>query len=272
MCQIGKWAFCGMLVSVLGTDAPCWAQAPAQQAAVPSKAQAAFDRAAEAGKFTFLVFYKDDNPAVQKMVEVVKAGVQRRSDKAAAVFVQVTDPAEQPLVERFQAARSPMPLTLAVAANGAVTGIFSKFVTDEKIEEAIVTPTMTRCMKSLQENRLVFVCVQTAENPVVPAGLKDLQADPHFKERIVTVSMQLRDPAETRFLTQMQIDPQAVTEVTTVLLAPPGLMIGKYDANASADQIAAALHQAGKCCNDPNCKHNQSAAPQATRPNATRRK
>jgi len=145
-------------------------------------------------------------------------------------------------------------------------------VTDEKIDEAIVTPTMTRCMKSLQENRLVLVCVQTTDKPVVPAGLKEMQADPDFKDRIVTVSMQLRDPAETRFLEQMQIDPQAVTGVTTVLLAPPGLLIGKYDANASAAQIAAALHQAGKCCNDPNCKHNHGAAPQATRPNTTRRK
>ena len=118
----------------------------------------------------------------------------------------------------------------------------------------------------------MFVCVQTGDQAAVPVGLKEMQADPQFKDRIVSVSMQMRDPAETRFLNQMQIDPQATTSPTTVLLAPPGVMIGKFDVNATGAQMAAALHKAGKCCDDPNCKHNHGAAPQTTRPNSTRRK
>jgi hypothetical protein len=42
-----------------------------------------------------------------------------------------------------------------------------------------------------------------------------------------------------------------------VVLAPPGVLVGKFPASATSDQIGAALHAAGKCCNDPNCKHNQ---------------
>ena len=272
MRQISRWAFCGMLVAVLGTGSAAWAQAPGTGTEGPSKAQAALGRASEAGKFAFVVFYKDDTPAVRAMAEVIKAGVQKRDDKAVAVFVQASSSAERALVERYEVSRSPMPLTLTIAPNGAVTGIFSKEISDEQMDQAIVTPTMTRCMKSLQENRMVFVCVQTADKAVIPAAVKEMQADPQFKNRVTVVSMQLRDPNETRFLSQMQINPQATTGVTAVLLAPPGVLIGKYDATATAAQVAAALHKAGKCCDDVNCKHNHAPAQQATQPNTSRRK
>lgn len=247
--------------------------ASAQQSAKPavSKAQQVLDQSAEDGKFTFIVFYKEDTPAVRAMAQVAKDGVAKRKDKAALAYVQITNAADEALVKKFDVARAPMPLTLAVAPNGAVTGLFSKEFKDEHFDAAIVTPTMTRCMKSLQDNKLVFVCVQTTDKPVVPAAVKDMQADPLFKDRVVLVSMQLRDPDETRFLSQMQIDPKQVKATTAVLLAPPGVMIGKYDGSATKDQVAAALHKAGKCCDDPNCKHNHGATQQATQPSNTRR-
>ena len=42
-----------------------------------------------------------------------------------------------------------------------------------------------------------------------------------------------------------------------VVLAPPGVLVGKYQGTVSTEQIATDLHAAGKCCNDPNCKHNK---------------
>ena len=245
------------------------AKAPA--AATASKLQTTLDQAAESGKFTFIVFYKEDTPAVRAMAQVAKDGVAKRQDKATLALAQVTNPAEAELVKKFDVARAPMPLTLAVAPNGAVTGLFSKELKDEHFDAAIVTPTMTRCMKSLQDNKMVFVCVQTTDKPVVPTAVNDMRADPLFKDRITLVSMQLRDPEETRFLSQMQIDPKQVKGVTVVLLAPPGVMIGKYDSSATKDQVAAALHKAGKCCDDPNCKHAHGATQQATKPSTPRR-
>ena len=245
------------------------AKAPA--AATASKLQTTLDQAAESGKFTFIVFYKEDTPAVRAMAQVAKDGVAKRQDKATLALAQITNPAEAELVKKFDVARAPMPLTLAVAPNGAVTGLFSKELKDEHFDAAIVTPTMTRCMKSLQDNKMVFVCVQTTDKPVVPTAVNDMRADPLFKDRITLVSMQLRDPEETRFLSQMQIDPKQVKGVTVVLLAPPGVMIGKYDSSATKDQVAAALHKAGKCCDDPNCKHAHGATQQATKPSTPRR-
>jgi hypothetical protein len=75
-------------------------------------------------------------------------------------------------------------------------------------------------------------------------------------------------PDEARLLKQMQVDPRQVRTPLAALLAPPGVLIGKYNTTATKDEVAAALHKAGKCCNDPNCRHGASTQ----RPANSRRK
>ena len=41
-----------------------------------------------------------------------------------------------------------------------------------------------------------------------------------------------------------------------IFMAPPGALVGRFAASASKEDLARALHAAGKCCSDPNCKHN----------------
>jgi hypothetical protein len=122
---------------------------------------------------------------------------------------------------------------------------------------------MMTVMKNLQDGKLVLVTVQGSENALPPVAVKGFQNDPHFKDRLVSLGIAASDPLETKFLGQMQID--ARSKVTqTVLIAPPGVLVGKFDALASKDDIAAALAKAGKCCDDPNCKHHQPAPRTAT--------
>jgi hypothetical protein len=54
----------------------------------------------------------------------------------------------------------------------------------------------------------------------------------------------------------MQIDPKKERTTSVVFMAPPGTIVGKYTAQVTKAKLAADLHAAGKCCNDPNCKHN----------------
>jgi hypothetical protein len=259
----------GLLLSL--AEATVLAQTRSGEQRPPaSPAQRILNQSAEEGKFTFLVFYKTDTPAVREMVKTVRSGVEKRSTRAAVAVIQITDPAEKALVDQFDVARSPMPLALAVAPNLAVTGVFPRELKDEHIEAAIVTPTMTRCMKSLQEGKLVFVCLQSTDKAIAPPVVKAMQADPEFSARVAVVSMQVRDPEEARFLQQMQVDPRQVQSPVAALLAPPGLLIGKYGPTATKAEVAAALHKAGKCCDDPNCKHNHGTTTQ--QPAKSRRK
>ena len=120
---------------------PVWGADPA-----PSRIQQMLTQAAEQQKYTFLLFFKEENAATKAMAQVVKEGIAKRKDRAVWADVQVTDPAEKAIVTRFDVSRAPMPLTLAVAPNGAITGIFSQKLDDTHLAAAFVTPTMTGCM------------------------------------------------------------------------------------------------------------------------------
>ena len=112
------------------------------------------------------------------------------------------------LVDQFDVARSPMPLTMVVAPNKAVTGVFSKELKDEHFDAAIVTPTMTRCMKSLQEGKLVFVCLQTTDKDAAPPVVKAMQLDPEFSSRVAVVSLDdWRPGREPVFLSRCRLTP-----------------------------------------------------------------
>jgi len=231
-------------------------------------AQIALDQASQQGQYSFLLFYEEDNPAVQNMIRTVDRELAERADAAPIVFVQVTDPAEQATVARFNLARAPMPLLVALAPNGAVTGMFARKLAAGDLAKAFVTPAMTRCMKAMQDGRLVIVCVETPDDAEMPEAVGHFQEDPQFKNRLSLVSLMLDDPEEAKFLDEMRIDVAQVDGAIVVVLAPPGVLIGKFDDRSTANDIAAAVHEAGQCCDDPNCRHNHP--PRAKRTPAPR--
>lgn len=261
-----------LLVLCVGWASECVAQSQTAPPPLPvSKVQPVLDAAAKDGKFTFVVFHKGDTPALRSMLNVVKEGATTRSGKSVHTVADANAAGEQALVEKLGIGRAPMPLTVAIAPNGAVTGIFPKAINDEQLTASIVPPTMMRCMKSLQDQKLVFVCMTTDPNEVaaVPQGVQALQLDPVFKGRVELVSMLASDPNESRFLDQMKVKPADVKGPYAILIAPPGVLVGHYGSQATVTEIGAAIHKAGQCCDDPNCKHNQAAPKTPPAPNTS---
>ena len=182
-----------VLFAVAWMSAAFISQAQAQAPAVGS--QQVLATSAEQGKFTFIVFYRDDNDVTRAMANAVNESVAKRTDRAVATFVQITNPAEQAIVKQFDVSRAPMPMTLVTAPNGAITGVFPQKVADEQMATAFVTPAMTHCMKGMQDGKLVFLCVQSTPQPTVPQAVNEFLADPQFKDRTKVVLVQAADPA-----------------------------------------------------------------------------
>jgi hypothetical protein len=263
------------LMAAIGLSLNTIASAQEEMRAGESRAQQALEQNAEQGLFTVLVFYKANDNATKAMANAVEKGLGPRSEDATLDFVQISSPDEKPLVEKFAVSRAPMPLTLVVAPNGAVTGVFRKAPSSADIAAAFVTPTMTRCMKALQSGKIVLICVQSTRRAATPAAVTELQADPQFQDRIAAVQLDTQDSAEADFLAQLEIDAENSAGIATVMLAPPGVLVGKYPSSATGEEIAAALHEAGKCCDDENCKHNKAAGAKhksTHKPSDTRRK
>jgi hypothetical protein len=236
-------------------------QSPATQP--PSAAQQALAQAAGQGRYAYIVFYRADDEASRAMAQTVQAAAAQRPDAVATVFVSLADPVEGALVQQFAVARAPMPLTIVTAPNGAITGAFPQRVTAEQLTGAFVTPAMAACMKSMQQGRLVFLCLQTTPQPVTPVAINEFAADPHYKNRVDVVLVQATDPAEAQLLAELQLNAAQAAQANTVFFAPPGVLVGKFGMLSTKAEIAGALHKAGKCCDDPHCKHGHAAQPAA---------
>jgi len=223
------------------------------QAAAASRGLAAIRQAAQSGRYLFIFFWKENDEQSQKMLAVFGSAIESFGEAADSVGIPITDPAERPVVQRFGVSRAPMPLVLAIAPCGAVTKGFPIQFTADDLRQAFVSPCTARCMKALQDRKLVVLCVASQRTPHAQAalqGARDFRADARFASATEVVTLNPNDPAETGFLRQLQVDPRS-PQATTVLLAPPGQPIARFSGAVTKDQIVAKVASAksGPCAN-----------------------
>jgi acetolactate synthase small subunit len=160
-------------------------------------------------------------------------------------------PEEKEMVERFGLQTAPVPIVLAIAPNGAVTGgINGADLTEERLRDAVASPAMQQCLKALQERKLVFVCVQngqTKANEAAMKGVNEFKADPQYAEATEIIRVDPADAKEAKLLAQLKADPKAKT-ANTALLAPPGMVVTRVDGATSKAGLEAALKKAMASC------------------------
>jgi hypothetical protein len=216
-----------------------------------SPAEAAIQSAARQQKYTFVVFWKQDDAATQAMRQAVQTFVGTRADWAMTLSVQTTDANEKAVVDRFGVSRAPLPLVLALAPNGAITGGFPQKVTDTQLSRAFVSPSMAASLKALQGRKLVLLCVQPRDQ-AVPAGVREFAADAQYRAATVVVTMDPADASEARHLKDLSVD--AARDIpATLLLAPPGRILGKFKAAVTREQLVEKLKSAQSCCPGGKC-------------------
>ena len=252
-----------VLLAVLALSAPAvMAQDRATvtlsgQAKQTSPGQAAVDRAAAAQKYIFIFFWKDKNLQTDKAWSVLQPAVANMAGSAEVVSIQITNPAEKRIVDKYDATRAPMPLVLAVAPCGVITKAFTKTFDENQLRAAFVSPCTQLCLKALRSRKLVLACVVDQANPqdsvTIPKGVEDFRADAKFGSATEIVLVNARDQGEATLLKEFQVDPQTQKPVI-VFLAPPGAMIGKFDGSTTKQQLLAKLAAAqsnpcagGKC-------------------------
>ena len=254
--SLGLW--CAVVAMGVTTAAGQDRVAPAPSSPAPparatiSPGQAAIDRAAGANKYAFVFFWKEQDRQTDAVWNAFQPAVGRVADSAEYVSVRTTDPAEKALVDRYDAGRAPMPLILAIAPNGAITKAFPGKFDERELAAAFVSPCTQRCLKALQDRRLVFLCVRDwppeARTVAIPRGVADFRADARFAQATEIVLLNVRDERESSVLRELAIDPRTATPVT-VFLAPPGTTIGRFGDTVTKNELAAKLSsaQSGPC-------------------------
>lgn len=210
------------------------------------------EAAAKSGKYTYVMFFRDNDAATQRMARTVGSHVGENSEKTTWVAINVHDQNEAVLVRRFDASRIPLPAVFGVAPNGAITGVFRQSVSPEQLANAILTPMYSEMVKGLQSQRIAIVCMLPTQNTPTPAGVTALQQDPVFQGKLHEVKAYATDSAEAEFFRRMKVDLKLQAPVV-LIFAPPGTYLGTFDGTVSGQELAQKLHASGKC----NCDHCQ---------------
>jgi hypothetical protein len=228
--------------------------AASQPASAQSPAQKALTAAQQGRQVAFILFWKEDNSATQAVRQTLDAALARRAGRGVVVPVQVGDRGEKAIVDRFAVSRSPMPMVVALAPNGAITGGFPLKLTEDDVAVSFVSSGMAECLKAAQAKKLVLLVVRPAgEAQDLPAGVAEMKRDPQYGPATEVVTVRADDPAEQGLLATFQVTPRKDVTVT-VILAPSGQRVARFDGPFSRDQVVEKLKAASSgCCPGGKC-------------------
>lgn len=238
-----------------------WSSIPAAraaQAAAPatSRGLTALDAAARSGKYLFVFFWKADDEQTRTMYGVFQSAMAKWADSTDSIGIRITDPREKAMADKFGVRRAPMPLVVAIAPNGAITKGFPIKFDENQLQTAFVSPCAAKCLKALQDRKLVLLCVQNQRTEFTQAAIgaaQSFKADRRYAQATEIVTLNPDDPAEARLLDELQVNPRT-PEAVTVLLAPPGQPVAKFAGAVTKDEIVAKVASAQSgCCPGGKC-------------------
>lgn len=211
---------------------------------------AAMQKAAKNNKYLFALFRKENNDKAAAMRQVLEAVIEKVGDRADAVEVDVSAAVEKGIVDHFDVAYAPLPLLLAIAPNGAVTGGFPGRVESKDLMNAFASPGTAECLKAMQDRKLVLLCVQNGKTESAKEamqGVREFKADERFAKGTEVVVVDPASKAESQLMSDLEIDPKT-KEAVTLFLAPPGRCIGRFHGSTNLDDLVATLVSAMSGC------------------------
>lgn len=214
---------------------------------------AALQDAAKAGKYLFIFFHKDDGEQTQRLRAIFDAALQKVADKAMPVVVDINDPREREIVDKYKVSRAPMPFVFAVAPNGAIVRSHRLRFTEAQLVSSFASPGLEKALKSLQDGKMTFVCVQnghTKFDAEAMKGINEFTSDPQYTATTGVVKIDPSDAAEAEFLKNLKVDPET-SEAVTVLLTPPGKTVATFKGATEKKVLLASVKNATKkkpCC------------------------
>jgi hypothetical protein len=214
---------------------------------------AVLDKAASLRKYAFIFFYRSDDGPTQQMRKVFDAAMGNLADRAEPVAIRVTDVAERPIVNKFKVGSAPMPFVFSVAPNGAVIRSYRTAFTEQQLASAFASPGLEKTLKSLQDGKMTFLCIQndkTKHDAEAMKGVNDFKSDPKYAKTTEVVTIDPSDAAEAQFLQNLKVDPNT-PEAVTVLLAPPGKIVGTFEGGTDKTVLLTSVNNTTKkkpCC------------------------
>ncbi len=226
-----------------------------------SRSAAAIARAGRNNRFLFLMFIGGDGERVAAMKDSLARGIAALGEKVDTAFIDAGDPAESEIVRKYGiGSRGGLPMVLALAPNGVVTGGYPGTLSSEQLARAIsVSPLVLKILKPLQEQKIALVALQNATtkfNEESWTGVSEFANDPNYQDMVSTIKADPAAAGSQEFLKQCQLV-SPPTEATVVVVLPPGrigsVLTGKLTKNDVLKSLESCTAGSG-CCSDRRFK------------------
>ena len=226
-------------------------------------AMEAIGRAAQNNKYLFLFFYNKDDETCKKMAYVIENAKSNLLSRADFYSVDVADSGEAEVIKKYNVSLANLPLTIAIAPNGAITAGFPKVVTEEELKNAFVSQGTEKVIKVVQEGKLALVCFQnknTKNRKQALIAAEGLAKDKQFNGAVEIIELDPKDEKEKSLVETCQV--KSSNTATIVFLIPPGRIIGKFDSERiSKDALMTTLVRSisscgssGSSCSPKGCR------------------
>jgi hypothetical protein len=213
----------------------------------------ALANASKHDKYAFVFFYRNEDARTAQLRTVFDGAVAKITGRAESLIIDADDPFEKEIVGRFKVRTAPMPFVFVVAPNGAVIHSYKLAFSEKQLMDSFAGPGMEKTLKALQDGKMTFLCIQngsTKFDAEAMKGVNDFKNDPKYTKTTEVVTIDPSDAAEAQFLKNIKVDP-ATTEAVTVLLAPPGKIVGTFKGATEKKVLLASVQNATKkkpCC------------------------
>jgi hypothetical protein len=224
-----------------------------QAAPKPSQAMSAIQSAAKQGRYIFITFYKKGDDASQKMLSDLNKVQGKLSSRASFTSVDVNDSANSGVVRRYGVERSPTPLLIVLAPNGAITAGFPNEVPSQAkktvFSDVFVSKAKADLLKTLQDQKTAAICVQnsrTKHNKESLAAAKGLNKTSPFTGTVRIIQIDPLAKAEAKLLRELKVNTKS-PEAQIVVVASSGNVMGRFAGAVTTSKMVAVLKKSPDC-------------------------
>jgi hypothetical protein len=220
------------------------------------------DAASKSGKASFVLLYDQTAPELEKARLLVREAAGR---VPGSVVIEVNrgDAADSAFVAKYRILSAPVPLILVASTTGVITGaIPAGQATVDRLVKMIPSARKTEIMKALAGGNAVFITASRKNMATTEAvNSQCAAACQQMMGKSVQIQIDMDDPAEKTFLTELKVDLSSIEPVTLVA-NPQGQIAGVYKGTVQmADLVTAATKKVGGCCPSTVAKPDASCDP-----------
>ncbi len=190
-----------------------------------------------AGKHTFILFTQKLDEKTRAMATDLGKALASRTNQATWALVRVDDPTEQRVVRHCNPQSATLPCVMVVAPNKIVTGMIPGKITEELVDEAIVTPAFAKCLLTIQrDQKWAVLCVISGTADALPLGVQQFVKSPGVAQIAQVIAIRANDPREAKLIRQLGLKP--TTPGRVLLLSPlEQTVVGNFDVTVSATTL-----------------------------------